>query len=72
VTALRNHLRARDVVPEQCQFRLVAHGPIFDEAPNKDMQAHTKIRDVVGAREKRLADELSDAGYTVMNTVNCN
>jgi hypothetical protein len=69
---LRNHLGAHDIVPEQCQFRLVAHGPVFDEAPNNDMEAHTKIRDVVGALEKRLAEELIDAGYHVMNTVRCN
>jgi hypothetical protein len=33
------------------------------------MQLHKPIRDVVGAMEKRLAKELSDAGYAVMNTV---
>jgi hypothetical protein len=32
---LRNHLVKRDVVPERCQFRLVAHGPIFDEVPTR-------------------------------------
>lgn len=30
---LRNHLVKRGVVPEECKFRLVAHGPIFDEVP---------------------------------------
>jgi len=68
---LRNHLVKRGVVPEECQFRLVAHGPIFDEAPDKTMEAHIEIRDVVGALEKKLADELRAAGYDVMNTVNC-
>jgi hypothetical protein len=36
------------------------------------MDAHVKVRDVVGALEKKLADELRAAGYDVINDVNCN
>jgi hypothetical protein len=68
---LRNHLDKRGVVPEECQFRLVAHGPSFDEVANNDMDAHMQVRDVVGALEKKLADELKAASYEVMNNVNC-
>ncbi len=66
---LRNHLGDRDVVPEQCTFRLVAHGPILDEA--NEWEAHCERRDLIGALEKRLAEDLTAAGYEVMNRVNC-
>lgn len=66
---LRNHLDKRGVVPEQCSFRLVAHGPILEEA--EGMDAHKERRDLVGALEKKLAENLAAAGYEVMNTVNC-
>jgi hypothetical protein len=81
--ALRSHLIKRGVKPEECQaFDLVAHGPIYNEILKSDnfdhtdkvarlalMKLHTPLRDIVGAMEKRLAAELSAAGYTVMNTV---
>ena len=35
------------------------------------MDAHKERRDIIGAPEKRLADDLTQAGYDVMNTVNC-
>lgn len=66
---LRNHLTGKGIVPEQCTFRLVAHGPILEEAPSWD--AHQERRDLVGALEKRLAEDLGDAGYSVMNKVHC-
>ena len=66
---LRNHLAERGVAPEQCSMRVVAHGPILEEAD--DMAAHREKRDVIAAIEKRLADDLHDAKYVVMNKVNC-
>lgn len=33
------------------------------------MKLHMPFRDEVGAMEKRLAKELSDVGYVVLNTV---
>ena len=50
-------------------FRLLAHGPILDEADGMD--AHKERRDLVGALEKKLAEDLAARGYEVMNTVNC-
>jgi hypothetical protein len=81
--ALRSHLAKRDVSPEECRaFDLVAHGPIYPEVKKPRsfdrtdkvgrlalMKRHKPLRDIVGAMEKRLAAELSAAGYTVMNTV---
>lgn len=66
---LRNHLGDRGVVPERCAFRLVARGPILDEAEEREI--HYERRDAIGALEKRLAEDLVAAGYDVMNTVHC-
>lgn len=81
--ALRRNLRDHDIEPEACdEFRLVAHGPIHPEVGKPEdyqhsdadaraalMEEHTPLRNLVGAMEKRLAEELAAAGYDVMNTV---
>ncbi len=77
--ALRRHLEKRAVDPAACvAFHLISHGPLYDEVAKADgatraalMAAHTPLRDIVGAMEKALADELAAAGYAVLNTVNC-
>ena len=77
--ALRRQLEKRGIQPETCKaFHLVSHGPLYDEVAKADgatraalMAAHTLLRDIVGAMEKALADDLSAAGYSVLNTVNC-
>lgn len=66
---LRKHLDARGVEASECKFRLVAHGPILDEAD--DLEAHQVRRDKVAAVEKALAEAMRIAGYDVMNTVGC-
>ncbi len=66
---LRRHLRDHRVEPGACAFRLVAHGPIIEEAA--DMATHRERRDVVAAMEKALAEAMAAAGYDVMNTVSC-
>jgi hypothetical protein len=65
--ALRRHLESRGIKPEVCNFVLVAHGPIYPE--QTDMNTHLPIRNVVGAMEKALAEELRLAGYNVLNVV---
>jgi hypothetical protein len=81
--ALRAHLVRRKISPDDCQeFELVAHGPIHPEISkpknyrasnavvrDKLMKLHLPLRDIVGAMEKRLAFELTEAGYDVMNAV---
>lgn len=69
---VRNNLEKRGIDPTECQFRMVGHGPIFNEVPGKDMEAHKPVRDKVGAAEKQLAADLTLAGYDVMNEVRCN
>lgn len=68
---LRKHLRDHRVEPELCKLKLVAYGPILEEAKSKTMQEHMVLRNVVGALEKRLAEDLCAAGYRVMNEVRC-
>ena len=66
---LRRHLEAKNINPQTCSFRLIAHGPIFKEAKNREQ--HKKRRDNIAAMEKALADEMTDSGYNVINKVNC-
>lgn len=66
---LRRHLESKSINPETCSFRLIAHGPILKEAKTKD--EHQKRLDSVAAMEKALADDMTMAGYNVINTVNC-
>ena len=35
------------------------------------MEKHKPLRDVVAAMEKQLAEDLSNAGYNVLNVVHC-
>ncbi len=69
VSMVRNYLEKLGIDPAECQFRMVGYGPIFDEVPSKDFEAHKPIRDKVGAIEKQLAEDLVAAGYDVMNEV---
>jgi hypothetical protein len=64
---LRNHLQDRDVSPDLCSFRLVAHGPILPEA--EDWKSHVIRRDLAAAVEKQLAEDCAAAGYDVLNSV---
>ncbi|WP_368413116.1 hypothetical protein [Dongia sp.] len=64
---LRRHLAKKKVDPVRCSFRLIAVGPIYPEEMKID--GHWKRRDLVAAMEKALADEMTKAGYQVMNSV---
>jgi hypothetical protein len=66
---LRRRLQKRGIDPELCSFRLFAHGPIMKEAVALD--EHRRQRDIVAAFEKALASALCEAGYNVINIVNC-
>jgi hypothetical protein len=74
--ALRKHLEKRDLDLTACTFHLVSHGPLYDEVAKAQdstrdalMAAHLPVRDIVGAMEKALADDLAAAGYDVLNSV---
>ena len=66
---LRRHLQKHHGSPDGCVFHLVAHGPILEEA--NDREGHDERRDIVAAMEKALAEDMTAAGYAVMNTVRC-
>jgi hypothetical protein len=66
---VRRHLENRGIDVFACQYRVIGHGPIYDQVLDKDFAAHKPLRDTVGAMEKKLAEDLRDAGYDVMNTV---
>ncbi|MFY9619735.1 MAG: hypothetical protein WAM70_04340 [Pyrinomonadaceae bacterium] len=66
---LRRRLTSRGIDPELCSFRLLAHGPIMKEAAA--LEEHRRQRDICAAFEKALASALSEAGYNVINIVNC-
>ena len=65
---VRQHLEKCGVQPEKCaSFDLIAHGPLFPEAP--DRIKHRKPRNIVAALEKELAETLEHEGYKVLNNV---
>jgi hypothetical protein len=77
--SLRKLLTDKGVSPETCiSFELISHGPIYPEiglTANQDretqMVLHKPVRDKVAAMEKKLRDDLKEAGYTVLNVVHC-
>ena len=69
-------MEKRQLDPEACSYELIAHGPLYEEVRQTSemdraaaMQLHKTPRDIVGAMEKALAEELSAAGYEVLNQV---
>jgi hypothetical protein len=67
--AMRRQLEAKGIQPEQCSFRLVAHGPILHEG--KTPEEHRPRLERIAAMEKALAEAMCKAGYTVLNNVKC-
>jgi hypothetical protein len=68
---LRTHLRKQSGKPnpQQCDFRLVAVGPILSES--KKRKKHQERRDRIATVEKALAEAMQASGYKVMNIVRC-
>lgn len=66
---LRRHLGVHGVEPEECSFRLVALGPLERESIAHGRGEHDRRRDVIAAMERALAETMTAAGCTVMNTV---
>ena len=64
---LRRRLEKLGIEANKCAFRLVAYGPILEEA--KTLEQHRNRRDRIAAVEKALADTMTEAGYKVINLV---
>ena len=67
--ALRRQLLAQGVTPEDCQFKLVAVGPLDAESIEDSRAQHDERRDRIAAMEKALSDLMLDSGYKVINRV---
>lgn len=68
--ALRRNLEKHGLRLDQIEtYDFVFYGPIFEEVD--DFETHKPLRDIVAALEKELADTLTQAGYNVLNKVNC-
>jgi hypothetical protein len=68
--ALRRQLLKVGIEPTTCRsLEMVAYGPIFPEAAST--ADHPPCRNLVAAMEKAVRDALHNAGYTVLNDVNC-
>ena len=66
---LRRQLLAQGVIPEACQFKLVAVGPLDAESTEDSRTQHDERRDKVAAMEKALAGLMLESGYNVINRV---
>jgi hypothetical protein len=64
---LRRRLQRKRIDANKCAFRLVASGPILEEA--KGHAQHRESRDRIAGMEKALADAMTEAGYMVINEV---
>lgn len=64
--ALARHLHRLAIRPEECGFRFITLGPIFDECG--DMVSHKPIRDRIAAIERRAADWFRCLGYRVLGS----
>jgi hypothetical protein len=63
---LRRHLMQHGAVPESCAFRLIALGPIEQEAITPGRE-HDQRRGQIAAMEEALAELPAASGLEVMN-----
>jgi hypothetical protein len=64
-TLIRN-LEKQTIVPEDCQFKLVSVGPIFQEQATFD--EHVGFRDIIAKLEAELAYALKSKGLNVLGS----
>jgi len=62
--ALARNLREAGIDPSQCEFEMIAIGPVFPE--EQEFSAHRPVRDRVAALEKGLTVEFRRRGYCVL------
>ncbi len=65
-SALHRHLAPVGLDPADCNFNMIAFGPVFPEQSN--MADHKVCRDKMAAMERALADHLTARGHTVLGT----
>ncbi len=62
---LRRHVERRGIRVEECDYELLAHGPLFAETG--DWSLHVRRRNAVAALESALAQGLQHVGFDVLN-----
>jgi len=62
--SIARRLKEKGVSPDECDFEMLAIGPIFREQDTFDK--HVPFRDEVAALERALAVHLRHKGYTVL------
>lgn len=62
--AMARQLKRIGIDPRDCDFEMLALGPLFDE--QKTMECHKPYRDQMSAIEKATANLLKKRGYTVL------
>ena len=63
---LANHLRKVSIHPENCEYKLLAIGPLFPEQETFD--AHKPYRDIVGLLEAELAFNISQRSLEIIGS----
>ena len=66
--ALSRHLSQIRIDPLSCQFQFHAYGPLFGHGSQR---THGELCDVTSGIEKALANAMTEAGYAVINKVQC-
>jgi hypothetical protein len=66
--ALKRHLSHIHIDPQSCEFRFLAYGPLFGDGSQR---THGELCDVTSGLEKALANAMTEAGYAVINKVQC-
>jgi len=63
---LLRHVRAQALDPLECEFELLAFGPLFPE--QQSMELHRKFRDKIAPLEAALAQLFKSRGFKVVGT----
>jgi len=63
MNAIKRLIEQNEYKPSECQFRLIAVGPLF---PERKDESHWPIRNKMTALEKSVADHFRSKGYDVI------
>ena len=61
---MRRQLNDAKIDPTQCQFKMIAVGPLFEEQAS--MELHKGVRDKVAFIEKAVAEHIRNEGHQVI------
>ncbi len=61
---LLRHVRLQKLDPEECEYQLLAFGPLFPEQTTLDL--HRRHRDIIAPLERALVELLRSRGHNVV------